>query len=313
MSSKRLRDGVGIDPNRIVSAAVDAALGQSEPSKKKHHPGRMLAAGAAVAAAATVGQRRMPALAKAPLRVAAHKLGNAMHVDDLVGAVQDRMGRDRQPDDYDDEDLDRVDPDSDEFDDEDLDDEEPEDLENDEDSEEPLDEADDLDDEDEDEGFDDEDDQGFDDEPEDGDGPEGEGDADEPDEEYDDDPEAESEHAPVEEEPLEDDEPEDEAPFEDEEQLEDEEDAEDGEEDDEQVAARGLDLGVVSEPRRTRPRDQAPDLFAALRTPRRRAPLMGRGALRVDPATRPPEPERSRGKQNGDRRNHNSNSMAARR
>ena len=329
MAAKRIRDEVGIDPNRIVSAALDAALGASEPAKKKRHPGRVLAAGAALAAAAAVGQRRMPRMAKVPLRMAAHKLGDAMHVDELADAVQDRVGRNREPeDDHDDENLDAVDRDDEEFDDEetddldedeepvdedeeDLDDEDEEPVDEDEEDldgedEEPVDEdEEDLDDEDDD--FDDEDDDGFDDEPEDDRGPEGEGEADELDEDSDDDPEGESEDAPDDEEPLEDeDEPE-------EEPAEDEEPPEDDEEDDEQVAARGLDLGIASGTSRNRPRAPSPDLFASLRTPRRRALLMGRESRRVDPATRPPEPERSRSQRDGGGRANNSKSMAARR
>jgi hypothetical protein len=302
MASKRFRDAVGIDPDRIVSAAIDAALGEAQPRKKKHHPGRVLAAGAAVAAAAAVGQRRLPRLAKVPLRMGLHKLGDMAHVDDIADAVRDRAdavrdrltGDGREPEDeyYDDE----------EFDDEEFDDE-------------PRDEADEPPD---DEDFDDEDDEGFDDEPpeddddppEDDDGPRGEGDEVDEEDLDDDDLEGEPEDA-VEDEPedVEDDEPEEDV--EDDEPPED--DDVDPEEDDEQIAARSLDLGVERGDNGTRDRDRVPDLFEALRTPHRRAPVMRRRSHRVDPATRPPEPDKKRpGNERRDRRPKQSKSKAAR-
>jgi hypothetical protein len=291
MASKRFRETVGIDPDRVVSAAIEAALGDAQPRRKQRHPGRVLAAGAAVAAAAAVGQRRMPRLVKVPMRMGLNKLGGKLgdmaHVDDLTGALRDRLaGREQEPDDlYDDEELDDEQLDDEELDDEELDDEELDD--------EPRDVADDqLDDEDEDEGFDDDD--GFDDEPEDDDGPRGEGDEEEPDAESpEDEPDDEVDDGPEDERP--DDEELDDEPAEDDEDLlEDEpsdtEDDEDDEEiDDDQVAARGLDLGVGRSPRR-RGQDSSPDLFEALRTPQRRAPVMRSRTRRIDPATRPPVP-----------------------
>ncbi len=307
MASKRFRDAVGIDPDRIVSAAVDAALGENRSRGKRHHPGRVLAAGAAVAAAAAVGQRRLPRLAKVPLRMGLHKLGDMAHVDELADAVRDRlMGHEDEPDDeeyYDDEeDLDDED-----FDDEDFDDEE-------EFEDEPRDEADD-DPDDEDEGFDDEDDEGFDDDPEDGDGPRGEGDE-EPEEFEDDsdDPGPEDEAPEDDDEDLEADE-EDFEPEDDEDlEPEDEEDEEDvePEEDDEQIAARTLELGLARNAHGRRARDRAPDLFEALRTPHRRAPVMRRGSLRVDPATRPPEPDESQPRNERRDRSRKPKSKAAR-
>jgi hypothetical protein len=284
MASKRLRDAVGIDPDRVVSAAVNAVLGDTPAHQKKHHPGRVLAAGAALAAAAAVGQRRMPRLAKEPLRMGLHKLGDMTHVDELADALRDRLvGHDDEPEDdyYDDEDLDG----------EDLDEEEEFD-------DEPRDEAEDLpedEDEDGDEGFDDEDDEGFDDEPEDDDGPRGEGDEEPEDEEPEEDLEDEPDDAQPEDEEPEDEEPEDDEDLEDEEDLEPEDDEElEPEDDDEQIAARSVDLGVPHDTNGRRGRDRVPDLFAALRTPHRRPPVMRRGSLRVDPASRPPQPDESR-------------------
>ena len=282
MASKRFRDAVGIDPDRVISAAVDAALGDSQPrdTKKKHHPGRVLAAGAAVAAAAAVGQRRMPRLVKLPLKMGLHKLGNMTHLDDLTGAVRDRADavRDRLV-------GDDVEPEDEYYDDEDFDDEEEFD-------DEPQDEVEDLP-EDEDEDFDDEDDEDFDDdEPEDG-GPRGEGDEEEP-------------------EPVEDEEEEPEA-LEDDEELEPEDDEElEPEDDDEEIAARSLDLGLTAESSDRRVRGRAPDLFEALRTPHRRAPVMRRGSLRLDPATRPPEPDEGRTSDRPKSRSKKSKSKAAR-
>jgi hypothetical protein len=288
MASKRVRDVVGIDPDRVVSAALEAALGEPHSRGKRHHPGRVLAASAALAAAAAVGQRRMPRLAKAPLRMGLHKLGDMTHVDELADALRDRLvGREDEPDDdeySDDEDLDDEDYDEqEEFDDE------------------PRGNAeDDSDDEDGDEGFDDEDDEGFDDEPEDDDGPRDEGDEVD-DEEFDDEPEDDVEGNSDEEEPEET-EPE---AADDDENLE-------PEDDDEQIAARSLELGVPSGPNGRRAHDRVPDLFEALRTPHRRAPVMRRGSRRVDPATRPPTPDESRPRRERRGRSNNPKSTAAR-
>jgi hypothetical protein len=277
MASKRLREAIGIDPDRVVSAAVDAALGEKSSRRKRHHPGRVVAAGAALAAAAAVGQRRMPRVARVPLRMGLHKLGDMAHVDELADALRDRLvGHDDEPDDgyYDDEDLDGEDyEDEEEFDDE------------------PRDEAEDPP-EDEDDGFDDGDDEGFDDdEPEDDDGPRGEGD--EAGDEGSEDEELDRDEDESDEQGREDDEPEDDEP-EDDEELE-------PEEDDEEIAARSLDLGVRSEANGKGARERVPDLFAALRSPHRRAPVMRRGSLRVDPATRPPKPDESRRAERRDR------------
>jgi hypothetical protein len=296
MASKRFRDAVGIDPDRVVAAAVDAAMGDTRSRGKRHHPGRVLAAGAAVAAVAAVGQRRMPRLARVPLRMGLRKLGDMTHVDELADALRDRLaGHEDEPNDddyYDEEDLD----------DEDYDDEESDDDE--EFDDEPRDEAD--DDDDGDEGFDDEDDEGFDDEPEDGDGPRGAGDEEEP---GDDEPEDDSDEAGAE-----DEEPEDLEAEEDDEDLEPEEDDEglESDEDDEEIAARSLDLGASSGANRHRARDRVPDLFAALRTPHRRPPVMRRGSLRVDPATRPPEPGESHARDERRNRSRKPKSTAAR-
>ena len=304
MASKRFRDAVGIDPDRIVAAAVDAAMGETRSRAKRHHPGRVLAAGAAVAAAAAVGQRRMPRLAKVPLRMGLRKLGDLTHVDELADALRDRLaGHEDEPDDdddyYDEEDLDDEDYDDEDYDDEESDDEDYDDEEFD---DEPRDEAEDeAGDDEDDEGFDDED-EDFDDEPEDDDGPRGEGDEEEPDDE----PEDDSDEAGPE-----DDEPQDLEAEEDDEDLEPEDDDED-DEDDEQIAARSLDLGVASDANGRRSRDRVPDLFAALRTPHRRPPVMGRGSLRVDPATRPPEPGESHARDERRNRSRKSKSTAAR-
>jgi len=267
MASKRLRDAVGIDPDRVVSAALEAALGELEQPHKKRHPGRVLAAGAALAAAAAVGQRRLPRMAKLPLRMGLHKLEDLAHVDELADALHDRADalRDRLAaygDDAGDAD------DEEEFDDE-PDDDLPEDAEDE-----------DFDDEDEDD-LDDEDGDDFDDGPEDDDGPRDEGDGEEP--------EPEDEEEELEDEPE--DEPEDE-------ELEDVDDEdlppEEEEEDDEEVAARGIDLGVSSRRDAGSARDRVPDLFEALRSRPRRAPVMRRGSRGVDPASRPPEPSAGR-------------------
>jgi hypothetical protein len=291
MASKRFRDAVGVDPDRVVSAALNAALGENQSRGKRHHPGRVLAAGAALTAVAAVGQRRMPRLAKVPLRMGLRKLGDMAHVDELADAVRDRLaGREGEPDDdyYDEEDLD----------DEDYDDDE-----------EPRDELEDQPDDEDDEGFDDEDDEDFDDGPEGGGGPRDEGDEVD-DEEFDDEPEDVAEGESDEDEP----EGEDPDAVEDDEDLDPEEDGEDvdPEADDEQIAARSLDLGVSSDTNGRRSRDRVPELFEALRTPHRRAPVMRRDSRRVDPATRPPEPDESRPRRDRGRRSNNPKSTAAR-
>jgi hypothetical protein len=291
MASKRFRDAVGIDPDRVVSAAVDAALGESPSRRKKHHPGRVLAAGAAVAAAAAVGQRRMPRLAKVPLRMGLHKLGDMAHVDDLADAVRDRLTghRDEPDDDYVDEEEEFDDDQEEEFDDEPRD--EGEDLPEDEAADDDFDEED----EDEDDEDEDEDDEGFDDEPEDGGGPRGEGD------ELDDDEEPE------------DDEPEDDEPVDEEPEAAEEDEDLEPEDEDEEIAARSVKLGLSAGSNRQRVRGRVPDLFEALRTPHRRAPVMRHDALRVDPATRPPKPDDRRGSaQRRDRQSKNTKSKAAR-
>jgi hypothetical protein len=318
MASKRFRDTVGIDPDRVVSAALSAALGENQPRGKRHHPGRVLVAGAALTAAAAVGQRRMPRVAKVPLRMGLRKLGDMTHVDDLTDALRDRLTRREDDEEYYDDDLGGEEY----YDDED---EEPRDEAEDE----PDDEDDeDFDDED-DEGFDDEDDEGFDDGPEDDGGPRGEGEEvdEEPDDEPEDSMEGESdEEVPEGEEPdaVEDDE--DLEPEEDDDELEPEEDDEDlepeeddeepepeeSEEGDEQIAARSLDLGVSSDTNGHHRRDRAPDLFEALRTPHRRAPVMRRQSRRLDPATRPPEPDDSRPRRERRRGSNNPKSTAAR-
>jgi hypothetical protein len=291
MASKRFRDAVGIDPDRVVSAAVDAALGESQSRPKKHHPGRVLAAGAALAAAAAVGQRRMPRLAKVPLRMGLHKLGDMAHVDDLADAVRDRLTghRDEPDDDYVDEEEEFDDDEEEEFDDE------------------PRDEGEDLP-GDEDDDFDEDDDEGFDDEPEDDGGPRGEGD------ELDEDEEPEDEE-PEDDQPLaEDEEPVDEEPEAADEDEEDEEDEDlEPEDEDEEIAARSVKLGLSAGSNGQRVRGRVPDLFEALRTPHRRAPVMRHDALRVDPATRPPKPDDRRGgAQRRDRQSKNTKSKAAR-
>jgi len=291
MASKRFRDAVGIDPDRVVAAALDAALGDTQARRsKKHHPGRALAAGAALAAAAAVGQKRMPRLAKVPLRMGLHKLGDMTHVDELADALRDRlMGHDDEPenDDYVDDEL--VD--------EGFDDEEG------------------FEDDDE-EGFDDED-EGFDDEPEDDGGPRGEGDEAAEDEPEDEPEDEEPDEEPDDEEPDEDpdaaveDEPEDEP--DDELEPEDEEDAEDEDEDeDEQIAARSVDLGVTGEGTGRRADRRVPDLFEALRTPQRRPPVMRRASHRLDPARRPPEPDQDGSPKGGRDRSEKQTSKAAR-
>ena len=283
MASKRFRHAVGIDPERILSAAVDAALGETEPPRKRHHPGRVLATGAALAAAAAVGQRRVPRLAKMPLRMGLHKLGDMAHVDELADALRERLvPNDEEPDDGhfdDDEELagDGFDDDEEELIGDDLDDEEFDD--------EPRDESDDSP---EDDDFDDEDDEGFDDEPEDDDGPRDSGDEVEDEEELEDDEDLEAEpNAEASEEEPEAVEDDDEDPG----SEEDDEGVEDG---DEEIAARGLELGASSESNGRRTRDRAPDLVGSLRTRGRRAPVMRRDSVSVDPATRPPEPDRRR-------------------
>jgi hypothetical protein len=308
MASKRFRDAVGIDPDRVVSAAVDAALGESQSRPKKHHPGRVLAAGAALAAAAAVGQRRMPRLAKVPLRMGLHKLGDMAHVDDLADAVRDRLTghRDEPDDDYVDEEEEFDDDEEEEFDDEPRD--EGEDL--------PEDEDDDFDEDGEDDEDDEDDDEGFDDEPEDDGGPRGEGDEldeDEDEEPEDDEPLAEDEE-PEDDEPLaEDEEPVDEDPEAADEDEEDEDLEPEDEDEDEDIAARSVKLGLSAGSNGPRVRGRVPDLFEALRTPHRRAPVMRHDALRVDPATRPPKPDDRRGgAQRRDRQSKNTKSKAAR-
>jgi hypothetical protein len=298
MASKRFRDAVGINPDRVVAAALDAALGDTQSRSKKHHPGRALAAGAALAAAAAVGQKRMPRLAKVPLRMGLHKLGDMTHVDELADALRDRLvGHDDEPesDDYVDDELEE----------EGFEDDE----EGFEDDEEGFDDGD--------EGFDDED-EGFDDEPEDDDGPRGEGDEadeDEPeDDEPDEDPDAAVEDEPddeLEDEPddggeLEPDEEDDAEPEE-----EDEDDAEPDEED-EQIAARSVDLGVTGEGTGRRAHRRVPDLFEALRTPHRRPPVMRRASHDIDPARRPPEPDQDGSQSGGRDRSKKQTSKAAR-
>jgi hypothetical protein len=264
MASKRIRDTVGIDPDRVVSAALQAALGETSSRRRKHHPGRALAAGAAIAAAAAVGQKRVPRLAKVPLRMGLHKLGDMAHVDDLADAVRDRLvgHHDEPDDDYEDED----------FDDEDFDDE-------------PVDEAEDESEPDEDEGFDDDDeDEGPEDEPEDDDGPRGEGDETDDEDLEDEEPEEDLEDEP------DDDQPDEDAPA-DEELDDDDLEGEEPEEEDEDIAARSVELGARPESNGRRARGRVPDVFEALRTPHRRPPVMRATSLRVDPARRPPQPD----------------------
>jgi hypothetical protein len=306
MASKRfreVRDAIGIDPERIVASAVQAALGEAQPSGQKHHPGRVLAAGAALAAAAAVGQKRMPRIAKVPLRMGLHKLGHKLgdmtRVDELADALRDRLtGYDDEPlDGYDDE-LDELG--DEDFDDEDFDeDEEFDDDEDVEDDDEPRAE----DEPDDEEDFDDEDDDGFDDEPEDDDGPRGDGEQAEDeeldDEELDDEPEADLEGEPDDDEEEQDAEPE---------AAEGDEDRE-PDQDEDQIAARSVDLGVPRDSAGSGRRDRAPDLFSALGARRRRPPVMRRGSLRVDPAARPPEPDASRSR---DQRRAKPKSKAAR-
>lgn len=264
MASKHLRNA-GIDPERVLASALQAALGEDEPPTKRRHPGRVLAAGAAVAAAAAVGQKRMPRLVKVPLRMGLHrlehKLGDAIHVDDLTGrvddlagSVRDRLaGHDGQPPD-------------DELDDEPRD-------------EEDLDEEDEVDDEPRDDGDEDEDaddepgDDGGD-EPEDDDGPRGGSDDAEPDEDESD--EEDDEAASADDEPADEQEPDD----------------EEGEED-EQIAARGL---RIDDP------DDSPDLFQALLAPRPRPEVMRRAAREFDPASRPPKPDRPKSRKSNSAR-----------
>ncbi|MEA2147712.1 MAG: hypothetical protein QOG59_3299, partial [Solirubrobacteraceae bacterium] len=123
MASKRFRDAMGIDPDRIVSSALQAALGETQPRGQKHHPGRVLAAGAALAAAAAVGQKRMPRKAKVPLRMGLHKLGT--RVDGVADALRDRVAGyedepvdddyyDDEPEEFDDEPRAEDEPDDDE-------------------------------------------------------------------------------------------------------------------------------------------------------------------------------------------------------
>src|SRR6185312_4536266 len=128
-------------------------------------------------------------------------------------------------------------------------------------------------------------DEDFDDEPEDDDGPRGEGDEVE-EEPEDEEPDEEEPEAVEDDEDLEPEDDEDLEP-EDDEDLEPEE----GEDEDEEIAARSLDLGLPAESSDRRTRGHVPDLFEALRTPHRRAPVIRRGSLRVDPATRPPQPD----------------------
>jgi hypothetical protein len=184
------------------------------------------------------------------------RLGDMTHVGELADALHDRLAG------YDDADEELDVDDEEAFDDaDDLPDDAVEEDFDDED-------GDDLDD------LDDEDDEGFDDDPEGDDGPRGEGEGEEPEDEGDDD--------------LEDDEvPEDEKDL----SPEGEEDDPAPEEDDEEVAARGVRLGVSPTANGHHARDRAPELFEALRTPRRRAPVMRRGSSRIDPAATPPEPD----------------------
>ena len=69
---------------------------------------------------------------------------------------------------------------------------------------------------------------------------------------------------------------------------------EEDEEEDDEVAARSVELGISSERDGEPARDRVPDLFEALRTRPRRAPVMNRGSIRIDPAARPPEPGNGR-------------------
>jgi hypothetical protein len=224
-----------------------------------------------------------------PLRMGLHKLGDMAHVDELADAMRDRADavRDRLTGDADQRDDDEYYDDEEELDDEDFDDE-------------------DFDDED----FDDEDDEGFDDEPDDDDGPRGEG------EELDDDEALDDEELQDEEEPRAEDDDEEPEAVDDEEDLEPEEEDEELEpeddDEDEQVAARSLELGLAGESHGDRARGRVPDLFEALRTPHRRAPVMRRELLRVDPATRPPKPDQRRTGERQGGRSKNTKSTAAR-
>jgi hypothetical protein len=111
MAGKRIRDAVGIDPDRVAAAAIDAALGRTQ-QPRKHHPVRVAAAGAALAAAAAVGQKHLPRFAKLPMKLGLEKLGDMANVDEFADALRERFtghgtaSRDGDDnDDYEDEDY----------------------------------------------------------------------------------------------------------------------------------------------------------------------------------------------------------------
>jgi hypothetical protein len=95
-----------IDINRVAAAAIEAAL-REEHSRRRRVPGiRVIAAGAALATAARVGQKHLPRLTE--LRLVEHglaKLGDVPSLRDVTDSVRERLA-DHGLIDHDDEDLD---------------------------------------------------------------------------------------------------------------------------------------------------------------------------------------------------------------
>ncbi|MFL5864919.1 MAG: hypothetical protein ACJ780_29850, partial [Solirubrobacteraceae bacterium] len=96
-SSKGIGKMVNVDVERVVMAALDAALSEALPSKQpkepkeQHHAMRTLATGAVVVTAAGVGYQRLPRLAKLPIKYGLRKVTKAADIGAFTDAVRDRV------------------------------------------------------------------------------------------------------------------------------------------------------------------------------------------------------------------------------
>jgi hypothetical protein len=101
-AGKRIRDAVSIDLNRVAETAIETALGEARP--RKHRGVRVIAAGAALATAAAVGQKHLPRIVEFPIKRGLHKLGDAASLDGFTDALRERFadnGGERADEDYD--------------------------------------------------------------------------------------------------------------------------------------------------------------------------------------------------------------------
>ena len=103
-----------IDINRVAAAAIEAALREERPRRHRVPGIRAIAAGAALATAARVGQKHLPRLTE--LRLVEHgltKLGDVPSLRDVTDSVRERLA-DHGLIDHDDDDLDDLDYEADE-------------------------------------------------------------------------------------------------------------------------------------------------------------------------------------------------------